>query len=84
MIINNDMSQADRSELFGQLIDVVEDWLESKGITPADIPNPERPSDDDCAAIIYGDDYDVLANWFSVVLGIDRDNYEELRGDERE
>ena len=84
MIINNNMSQADRCELFGQLIDVVEDWLENKGITPADIPNNERPDGDDCAAIIYGSDYDKLADQFSVVLGIDRDNYEELRGDERE
>ena len=79
MMIDNNMSQADRCELFGELIDVVEDWLESKGITPADIPNPERPLDDDSAAIIYGEDYDTLADEFSAVLGIDRDNYEELR-----
>ena len=72
MKIDNNMSQDDRCEMFGCLIDVVEDWLESKGITPADIPNEDRPEDDNGAAIIYGEDYDELANGFSAVLGIDR------------
>lgn len=76
MRIDNNMSQADRCELWGQLIDVVEDWLESKGITPADIPNPYREGDN--PAIIYGTDYDDLADGFANVLGIDRDNVEEL------
>ena len=86
MKINNNMSQVDRSELFGTLIDVVEDWLESKGITPKDIPNTERDEADAewldeygfTGAIIYGSDYDELANKFAAVLGIDRDNYTEL------
>jgi len=72
MKINNNMSQADKCELFGQLIDAVEDWLESKGITPEDIPNEDRPENDECAAIIYGSDYDELADAFSNILGIDR------------
>ena len=38
----NDLSQSERSELFGLLVDVVENFLEEKGITPEDIPNDER------------------------------------------
>lgn len=81
MRIDNNMSQTDRCELWGCLIDVVEDWLAEKGITPADIPNEDR--EDENSAIIYGEDYDYLADQFANVLGIDRDNYEELRGEER-
>ena len=73
----DNMTQADRCELFGLLIDVVEDFLEEKGITPEDIPNDERDSDSDSDAIIYGSDYDDLANRFSEVLGIERDVPEE-------
>lgn len=69
-ILNASLSQADRSELFGALIDVVEDWLEEKGITPEQILNPER--DEDNPAIIYGCDFDILADKFSAVLGVDR------------
>ena len=58
------------------LIDIVEDWLEEKGITPHDIPNEEREDED--AAIIYGSDYDYLADRFSEVIGIDRDTVSEL------
>jgi len=73
--IDNNISQSDRCELFGQLIDAVEDWLDSKGITPDDIPNDER--EDENSAIIYGRDYDELANKFSNILGIDRDIRED-------
>lgn len=62
----------DKPEFFGQLIDTIEDWLESKGITPADIKNPERDNDE-TSAIIYGEDYDFLADKFSQILGISRD-----------
>lgn len=65
------MSQADRSELFGCLIDAVEDFLEEKGITPSDILNKEREGEDG-EAIIFGSDYDNLADRFSEVLGIER------------
>lgn len=58
------------NELLGLLIDVVEDYLESKGITPDDIPNDER--DGDNSAVIYGSDYDVIADRFADVLGIKR------------
>lgn len=71
-IISEEMSQSERMELWGGLIDVVEDWLEEKGITANDIPNEEREDTKD-AAIIYGSDYDYLANQFAVVVGISRD-----------
>ena len=81
--IHNDLPQSARVVIFGCLIDTVEDWLESKGITPADIPNPERPRDDEYGAIIYGSDYDELADKFAIALDIDRDNIKELEGVER-
>ncbi len=71
-IISEQMSQSDRMELLGGLIDVVEDWLEEKGITANDIPNEEREDTED-AAIIYGSDYDYLADRFATVVGISRD-----------
>lgn len=54
------VSLSQRQELIGVLVDIVEDFLEKKGI---DIPNPEKDQDD-CAAIIYGSDYDFLASEF--------------------
>ena len=42
------LSQTDRAELLGRMVDVVEDWLEKKGIA----------TDDEAA--IKGDDYDYL------------------------
>lgn len=66
------MSEADKCELFGVLIDTVEDWLDSKGITTDDIPNDEREQEDENAAIIYGSDYDYLADKFAEILGITR------------
>ncbi len=74
--ISEDMSQSDRMELWGNLIDVVEDWLSEKGITVDDIPNDEREDVED-AAIIFGDDYDYLADRFAEVIGISRDCVEE-------
>lgn len=57
------IKQENRTEFLGQLIDVVEDWLEEKGI---DIPNEER--DELNTAIIYGSDYDKLQNEFSLIM----------------
>ena len=71
-VISNDMSEADKCELLGVLIDVVEDWLDSKGITTDDISNDEREPEDESAAIIYGSDYDYLADKFAEILGITR------------
>lgn len=70
-IISEQMSQSERMELWGGLIDVVEDWLEEKGIAANDIPNAEREDAED-AAIIYGIDYDYLADRFAATLGISR------------
>lgn len=70
--IDENMSQDDRAELFGHLIDVVEDWLEEKGFSPADFPNENREGDPD-EAIIFGSDYDDLADRFAQVIGIARD-----------
>ncbi len=75
--ITRNLSQDDRCELWGCLIDVVEDWLESRGITPDDIPNDDREEGD--SAIIYGCDYDILADGFAAVLGIDRDNITSMK-----
>lgn len=67
--IGAEMYQSDRDELFGSLIDIFEDWLEEKGITANDIPNEER-EDTENAAIIYGSDYDYLADRFAAILGV--------------
>lgn len=74
-LISEEMSQSDRMELWGSLIDVVEDWLTEKGITVEDIPNDEREDVED-AAIIFGDDYDYLADRFAEVIGISRDIFD--------
>lgn len=66
-----DIPTEDVPEFLGSLVDVVEDWLEEKGITPDDIPNDEREGDDG-EAIIYGSDYDYFANKFAEIIGIDR------------
>ena len=55
-------------EFAGQIIDILEDFLEEKGVL---IDNPERDEDADNTAIIYGSDYgllqdkiyDTLRNW---------------------
>lgn len=77
--ISENMSQADRTDLWGCLIDVVEEWLDSKGVRPDDIPNKDRDRDGS-DAIIYGDDYDYLADGFADAIGIHRDNLAEFKG----
>lgn len=59
------IKQTDEAEFIGQFIDVFEDFLDSKGIS---IDNADRDADDDDAAIIYGDDYDILADEILSVL----------------
>lgn len=58
------ISHSDRQELIGVFVDIVEDFLDEKKI---DIPNPEKDQDE-CAAIIYGSDYDRLASEFEKTL----------------
>lgn len=64
------MNPDEKCEFFGVLIDVAEDFLDEMGITVKDIPNDEREDDD--SAIIYGSDYDNLADRFSEILCISR------------
>ena len=60
-----DNKRADEAEFYGQLIDVVEDFLDKKGVTWL---NPEREDCED-AAIIFGDDYDELRSAFQNIIG---------------
>ena len=59
------IKQTDEAEFIGQFIDVFEDFLDSKGIC---IDNADRDEDDDNAAIIYGEDYDILADEILSIL----------------
>lgn len=61
------LSQTDRMELLGRMVDVVEDWLEKKGMA----------TDDEAA--IKGDDYDYLVEGFAAGMGILCDCTEEKR-----
>lgn len=69
--ISGDMIQSERMELWGGLINIVEEWLAEKGITADDISN-NKHDDVGNAAIIYGDDYsylvDQFANYIDIVL----------------
>lgn len=58
------MTNSERLETLGCIIDIFEDFLEEKGI---DIPNDEKEQDDD-AAIIYGTDYDNLSDRLEHIL----------------
>ena len=56
----------DEPEFIGRLVDIMEDFLCQKGVM---IDNPERDEDgDEDAAIIYGSDYDTLADEFRHVM----------------
>lgn len=58
----------DEPEFIGRLVDIMEDFLCQKGVM---IDNPERDEDgDEDAAIIYGSDYDALANEFRHVMRV--------------
>ena len=68
------MTHSDRLEFLGAMIDVIEDWLNDKGITADDIPCEDRDlaikagmHAEECA-IIYGDDYDFLSRAFEEIL----------------
>lgn len=73
------ISPSECAESSGRLIDIVEDWLETKGITADDIRNEEgegTKSD----AIIYGTDYDYLADKFAGAIKInDNSGAPEIR-----
>ena len=60
------VSIGETPELIGQFIDLFEDFLDEKGVA---IPNEERNEDDEeCAANIYGADYDILADGIREIL----------------
>lgn len=44
----------------GQLVDILEVYLEEHSVTPSMLPNEDRDDEDECAAIIYGEHYDML------------------------
>lgn len=56
----------DTPEFIGQMVDIVEDFLEEKGVI---IDNPEKEDEpDEATAIIYGSDYDNLAEQFKGLM----------------
>ena len=63
------VSDNDKAEFIGQIIDTFEDFLDEKGIK---IPNEERDHDDytdpDTYANIYGSDYDMIANALTEIM----------------
>lgn len=58
------LSQSDKTELFGQMIDVFEDFLDEKHVW---FKNSEREDTED-AAIIFGSDYDVIVQKLEGIL----------------
>ena len=54
------------AELKGQIVDTFEDFLSERGITAENLPNEDRDEyeADGCedAAIIFGEDYDIIAD----------------------
>ena len=74
MIKKETMTHSERMEMLGCMVDIVEDWLESKGITAEDIQCEDREfdiehgCDPEELAIIYGSDYDHLTGEFEELL----------------
>lgn len=58
------LTQADKAELFGQIIDIFEDFLHKKKVA---FENNEREDTED-AAIIFGTDYDVIVQKLEGIL----------------
>lgn len=58
------LTQADKAELFGKIIDIFEDFLHKKKVT---FKNNEREDTED-AAIIFGTDYDVIVQKLEGIL----------------
>lgn len=52
------IAENDYPEFAGQIIDMLEDWLEEKGVKPDMLPNDRE--DDENSAIIFGSDYDII------------------------
>lgn len=58
------ITQEEEAELVGQIVDIFEDFLESKGVN---VENEERDGEE-IAAIIYGADYDAIADGISSIV----------------
>lgn len=63
------IDQNDKTEFIGNIIDIFEDFLDEKGVT---LEQPERDDEielnGDCAANIYGSDYDSISNSLETLL----------------
>lgn len=59
------ITQEEEAELVGQIVDIFEDFLESKGVN---VENEERDDNEEIAAIIYGADYDAIADGISSIV----------------
>lgn len=63
-VLKTPLSQSDKTELFGQIIDIFEDFLEQNNVT---FENDEREDSED-ATIIFGTDYDVIVQKLEGIL----------------
>lgn len=63
-VLKEPLTQADKAELFGQMIDVFEDFLDEKHVW---FKNNEREDTED-AAIIFGTDYDAIVQKLKGIL----------------
>lgn len=63
-VLKTPLSQSDKTELFGQIIDIFEDFLDQKNVT---FENDEREDSED-ATIIFGTDYDVIVQKLEGIL----------------
>lgn len=63
-MLKEPLTQADKAELFGQIIDIFEDFLHEKKVT---FENDEREDTKD-AAIIFGTDYDTIVQKLEGIL----------------
>lgn len=57
--MSSQLNENNVAEFVGQMVDILEDYLETKGVTPDMLKNPEKGDDED-AAIIFGSDYDII------------------------
>lgn len=55
----NQLNENNVAEFVGQVVDILEDYLEARDITPDMLPNPDKEGDED-AAIIFSTDYDII------------------------
>lgn len=57
------LNESTVAEFKGQLVDILEDYLSEHGVTIENLPNEDRDEyEADDVAIIFGEDYDVIAD----------------------